>query len=510
MMLSSKQRWSAAGFILIGIAAGIIFSSGFNLTTPGIASKAELPVFVEETREPIEAPASLVQTNRAFTSAAREVLPAVVGVNTMAMVSRSNRYPDLFEFFFRRQQPENREPEMDQQRGLGSGVIVSSDGYILTNHHVIDRADEINVKLADNREFTAEIVGTDPLTEVAVIKIDAKDLPAIRLGDSDKLEVGEWVLAVGNPLYLHNTVTAGIVSALGRGIGIIDGRDESRSGNWGIESFIQTDAAINRGNSGGALVNIQGELVGINTAIASGTGYYTGYGFAIPINLAKRIMRDIIEKGRVVRPWIGISMSGNPVDQKTADYYGLDRPTGVVVQEVVDGSPAEKGGLKPLDLILKIDGQEVDRSNQVQNIVALKNPGDVVKITIKRRKSTRELDIKLAERETEETETGAVSEESISNLGLEVRTLNDDDRRELEYSGEDKGVIVLSAERFSAAWEEGIRRGVLITHIDDESVPTIDEYKRVMARLKPGDVVVFRFKAPGTGDRHAFIRIPEK
>ena len=397
-MWSSKQRWSAAGLIFIGVVAGIIFASNFNLTSKSLASKrpAELPVF-ETTSEAAPALASVQETGKAFTVISKAMLPAVVNIQSTMPGQASGRdsgLPEAFRDFFRFESPQSQ-----PNRGLGSGVIVSKDGYILTNHHVIADAEDIKVTLYDNREFEAELVGTDPLTEVAVIKIEGDDLPVAPLGDSDELEVGEWVLAFGSPLGLNSTVTAGIVSAKSRNINIIQDTERDARGSWAIENFIQTDAAINRGNSGGPLVNMKGQVIGINTAIASGNGYYVGAGFAIPMNLVKRIMSDLIDKGYVVRPWMGVSMSARPLTSNQAEYYGMDRPTGVFVQQVEKDSPADKAGLKGDDIILKVDGREVKASNEVQNLIALRKPEDMVTLTILRRgENSKEIRVKLGQR----------------------------------------------------------------------------------------------------------------
>ena len=510
-MWSSRQRWSAAGLIFIGAVAGIIFASNFNLTSKSLASRPplDLPVF-ETTAEAAPALASVQETGKAFTAISKAMLPAVVNIQSTiegrASGQSDSRIPEAFRDFFRFEQPQSQ-----PNRGLGSGVIVSKDGYILTNHHVIADAEDIKVTLYDNREFTAKLVGTDPLTEVAVIKIEGEDLPAAPLGDSEELEVGEWVLAFGSPLGLNSTVTAGIVSAKSRNINIIrDENTEESGGSWAIENFIQTDAAINRGNSGGPLVNMRGQVIGLNTAIASGNGYYVGAGFAVPINLAKRIMNDLINKGYVVRAWMGVSMSARSLTANQAEYYGMERPTGVFVQEVQEDSPAAKAGLKAEDIILKVDGKEVDASNEVQNYIALKNPDEIVTLTILRRgEKTKELRVKLGQRETGKTQDTQGNEDDFSALGLTVRDLNSTIRQRLDVYANDEGVLVTDVETYSLAFDEGVRQYDLILQIEDKPVQSVRDYRRALRGFDKGQVVVFRMKRSTGQEYQAFIKLPK-
>ena len=276
-----------------------------------------------------------------------------------------------FPFFFKREDgtPRNRQ-------GGGSGVIISKDGYILTNNHVVENAVSVKITLFDKREMDAEVVGTDPLTDLAVVKVEAKDLPEAFLGDSDKVKVGSWVMAIGNPLnYLTSTVTAGIVSAIGRNINIIQD-------NYGIEDFIQTDAAINPGNSGGALVDLNGAVIGINSAIATNgfNASYIGYGFAIPINMAKSVAQDLIENGEVSRGYIGVSIK--EVDAATAKALGLEKPMGIMIQNVVEDGAASKEDIVAGDVILKVDGREVNKPNELQSYIARKRAGNNVELLI--------------------------------------------------------------------------------------------------------------------------------
>lgn len=513
-MWSAKTKvWSTAGLIFIGVVVGIIFASNFNWIPQGFATRSSnAPVILGTQDSAPEAILQLQNTGKAFTAVSKEVLPTVVSISTSKIIQRSSRdeefwSPLLRDFFGR--EFRLRQPETQRQQGLGSGVIVSKDGYILTNHHVIGSADDIKVTLYDNQTFEAELVGTDPLTEVAVIKIDGDDLPVARLGNSEDLEIGEWVLAVGNPLYLTSTVTAGIVSAKGRAIGIIrDANADESEGSYAIENFIQTDAAINPGNSGGALVNLRAEVVGINTAIATRTGYYQGYGFAVPINLAQKIMKDLINQGYVTRAWLGIGM--NQVTEAMAERFNLDRPKGVLIGQVIDDSPAKKAGLKPLDVLLKLDGKQINQSNEVQNAIALKNPGDIVSLTILRDGVEKTVRVKLGQRDTGRELTKEKTEEDLPKLGLTVQTLTDEIRSGLrhDYYDDEEGVIVTDVERYSVAFDAGIRQEDLIVRIEDIRIGSVSEYKKALRKFDKGQVVIFHLKRRST-EFPAFVKLPE-
>jgi serine protease Do len=509
----SKQRkiWSIAGFILIGILVGVLLTANFGWTPKGFAAKHGLPALGSQ-EGPSDALLQMQNTSKAFTIVSKEVLPTVVSVYTTKVIKRSkiqDNIPPLFRDFFGRDF-QFQEPNDIPLQGLGSGVIVSKDGYILTNNHVVREADEIKVKLYDKRQFEAKVVSADPLTDVAVIKIEGKDLPIARLGDSDALEIGEWVLAVGNPLELNSTVTAGIVSAKGRAIGILQDQDEERSskkGSYAIENFIQTDAAINPGNSGGALVNLMAEVIGINTAIATQTGGYIGYGFAIPINLARRVMSDLIEKGYVTRAWLGIAMKN--VDDAVAQRFSMNTPRGVYVEDVMDDSPAQKAGLKSLDIILKIDGHEMSSSNEVQNFIAMKKPGETVTLSLLRNGKPTEIAVKLGQRETGKSGGKTLAEEEdIPKLGLTVQTLNEVLKAQFEEYKSDHGVVVTNVDPSSSAFNAGIRKGDLITRIEETPVQSITDYKKAVKSFDKGKVVIFRVKR-GDNEFHAFVKLPK-
>lgn len=510
MLSRQTKRWSTAGLIFIGVVVGLIFASNFNWTPSGFASRNRAnPPATLNLETPAEVDSGILDlqsTGKAFTAVSKEILPTVVSIATEKVVktSRGGEMFGPFREFFDRQAPE----EEQTVRGLGSGVLVSSEGYILTNHHVVEGADDLQVGLYDNRTYAAKLIGTDPLTEVAVIKIVGADLPVARLGNSERMEVGEWVLAVGNPLGLNSSVTAGIVSAKGRSIGIIrDTGNREEAGSYAIENFIQTDAAINRGNSGGALVNLHGEVIGINTAIASNTGYYQGYGFAIPINLAKKIMNDLIDKGYVTRAWLGIGM--NNVTPNMAKYYKLDKRQGVFVQSVVENSPAQKAGIKAADIILSLNGKTVKQSNEIQNTIALMNPGETITLKVLREEGEKTIKVKLGQRDTGKPEAvQSTPDEDLPKLGLEVTNLTDDILNEIEdYRGLD-GVLVTRVSQNGAASNEGLRRGHLIQRIGDMEIKSVADYKRAIRKSKKGEVVLFYVLAQNV-HYHAFIQMPE-
>ncbi|HMG17639.1 MAG TPA: trypsin-like peptidase domain-containing protein, partial [Gemmatimonadales bacterium] len=368
----------------MAFALGLAFASAFRLPSRGEAAVRSV---LQDTSRPIPQAKAAVDLGQAFASVAEHVKPAVVFIKSERRERvTSRRLPPGFEDFF--QSP--RRPQVEQ--GSGSGFIVSQDGYILTNNHVVQGADRVTVRLYDNREFSAKTIGTDPSTDVAVIKIQTTGLPTVRLGDADSTAIGNWVLAIGNPLgeAFTFTVTAGIVSAKGR---LLSGLNQSR---YAIQDFIQTDAAINPGNSGGPLVNVRGEVIGINSAIASETGLYSGYGFAIPINLARTVMTQLIATGHVERAVMGVSIKD--ATQEDAEAVGLSTIRGVVVRDYTsDDSPARRSGIQQGDVIVAVEGQPVQSVPQLQQRVGFKKPGDVVRVTFVRSKGQQQtVSVRLA------------------------------------------------------------------------------------------------------------------
>ena len=425
---------------------------------------------------------SLKETGVAFRSVARKISPAVVFIKSESEVKQEadsgmpfpHNSPfgdDFFQRFFgspyqqRPNQP-NMPHHKRRQVGQGSGFLISPDGYILTNNHVVGESDRVSVQLLDGREYRAEIIGTDPGSDLAVIRVDETDLPFLRLGDSEKLEVGDWVLAVGNPFGLSHTLTAGIVSAKGRsGIGLND-----------YEDFIQTDAAINPGNSGGPLVNLDGEVVGINSAIFSRSGGYMGIGFAIPVNMAKNVRDQLIENGEVRRGRLGVYIQDLTPD--LADSFDLKSTQGVLVSQVLEGSPAEDAGMKSGDVVVKIDGDPVDDASSLRNRVSLTAPGTEVRLSIIRNGEAREVEVVLAALDSEMAGQPQKTAE-VANSGLSLRQLTPALAEQLGYEEED-GVLVAAVEPGSLADRAGIQRGSLILEINQHQVSSVDEARRLL------------------------------
>jgi serine protease Do len=411
------------------------------------------------------------------------VRPAVVNISTTRTVKvRENINPFFDDPFLRRFFGDQfRTPKERKAANLGSGVIIDSGGYILTANHVIHGAEEIRVTLSDKREFKGTIVGTDVMTDIGVIKIDAENLPTIQLGNSDKLRVGETVLAIGSPYGLSQTVTMGIVSAVGRAnVGIAD-----------YEDFIQTDAAINPGNSGGALVNVKGELVGINTAIFSTSGGYQGIGFAVPINMAKSVMESLIREGKVIRGWLGITIQS--LTPELAEQFNIKDERGVLVGDVVEGSPAEKAGLERGDVIIEYDGKKVEEPNQLRNMVANTPPGREVEIKIIRgdQKETKKLVITELPADMQKPSKGEY--DNLLN-GVTVNDLTPDIYRSFNIPKKIRGVIIAKIESDSPA-DAVLNEGDVIREINRNPITNTKEYENVVSKIKPGqDIMLLIFR----------------
>ena len=432
---------------------------------------------------------TLRQMGKAFAKIAEKASPAVVGLKAQKAITRD--YPtmrerpfgqpfdpfedDFFDFFFRRPLPRQRTPQRKhQQTAQGSGFIISPEGYILTNNHLAENANKITVNLADGRELEATIIGTDPESDIAVIKIDANDLPTLELADSDALEVGEWVLAIGNPFGLSHTVTAGIVSAKGRsGFRLAE-----------YEDFIQTDAAINPGNSGGPLLNLDGKVVGINTAIVTGHLAYrgnVGIGFAIPINMAKAIYDQLVESGKVVRGFLGVSIQD--LTPEFAEGFGLEKDTkGVLTPEVYEGSAAEKAGLKHNDIIVEFNGEPVEKAKVLQKRVAMLKPSTKVEVVVLRNGKRKTLTVKLSERPPKE-EIARARTEILEDLGFSVQNLTDELAERIGYEGL-TGVVVTNVEPSSEAARRRIMRGMLIMEVNQKQVKDTKDFNRAIEKAK--------------------------
>jgi len=520
MAISKRNASLLVLAVFLGIIAGLIISANFDFIFKGFASNEKpvekvistdndsganaetTPLYTNSGNSDID---DLLQLEKAYIQVAEQVKPWVVTI-TSAKIMRYryyNPWEDFFDFFGQRDRRRDQDQDQEQefrQEGLGSGVVISQDGYILTNNHVVQEADEIRVITMDNREFTAKLIGRDEKTDVAVVKIDDENLPYARLGDSDKIKVGQIVMAIGNPFsqQLQLTVTEGIISAKGR----------SNIGLSNYEDFIQTTAAINPGNSGGALVNLKGELIGVNTAIVSRSGGFNGIGFAIPINMASRVMDMLIDKGYVVRGYLGVVPQ--TVDEEMAQALGLDESQGALIASVESGTPADKAGLKEQDVVLEIDGRKVVDDNDFRLRVAEYNPGDKVNLKVVRNGEIKNITVTLTER-PDDRPPQQLSEKETEKLGIRVANLTTDRARRYGFEDEE-GVIVTDVKQGSSAYRKGVREGDLITSVNREEVTSVREYDQIMDKLKAGDVVLLRLKKrlrDSVNTYYVTIRIPK-
>lgn len=488
-----NQNWKSLA--LVGLISSVVtvggvkFLGGLDDTRDVIFKEAETPSMARFTSGGLPGNAAIAD----FTYAAEISTPAVVHIKASATRQSQQRGMDIFDLFGE-DFGMRRGGGPQKQESSGSGVIVSSDGYIVTNNHVVEGAEELEVILSNKRTFKAKVIGTDPSTDIAVIQIPAKDLPSLAFGSSDAIKVGEWVVAVGNPFNLASTVTAGIVSAKGRGIGILgqqrndgrDGRQFSR-GDTPLESFIQTDAVVNPGNSGGALVNLKGELIGINTAIASPTGSYAGYAFAVPSSLVKKVSSDIIKFGGVQRGYIGIIPE--ELDSKKAEQYDVKVANGIYVQGFGESSSAAKdAGLKVGDVITKVDGIDVDSDPKFRELVARKRPGESVTLTINRNGTVKDYAVMLRNREggkdiikTEEVDI------ALGSLGAQFGDLNPRELQRLQRANIAGGVKVNGMEAGKLA-RVGVEEGFIITKVNDKPVRSVNELKAALAGKKGSKV----------------------
>ncbi len=477
-----RVKESLGTFLGMAVLGTALVGSYVTLTT----SHASSSPAVSDSHQ-ISGPVGLPMSG--FTEVAKAVTPAVVNITTSGVekIADSGNSRDRMEEFFgspwgpfgpRRFGPP-MEPRERRDGGQGSGVIVAPDGYVLTNNHVIAGARTVTVTLPDKREFKGRIVGTDPKTDIAVIKIDGSNLPTIPWGDSSKLQVGEYVLAIGNPFGLNSTVTLGIVSALGRG----------RMGITQYEDFIQTDAAINPGNSGGALVNTRGELVGINTAIFSQTGGYQGVGFAVPTTMSKPIYESLIKTGKVVRGYLGVGIQDLTPD--LAKSFGVSDGKGAVVTEVKEEGPADRGGLKQGDVITMFQGAAIDDAVALQRAVTRTPVGSNATVTVIRDGRKKDLTVSVGElpdsTQVAKAETGGTDHPLA---GLAVQDLDRNTAQELGLKGKLQGVVVMSVEPDSSAERAGLMPGDVIREINKQPVTSAKDYDRVAADLKKGEQVL--------------------
>jgi Do/DeqQ family serine protease len=449
--------------------------------------------------EPVDSQSVLRALEDAFVSVADRVTPAVVNVSVKAKrvapegesPEREERFreffgPEFFERFFRRRQPR------EDVRSSGSGVIVDSQGYILTNNHVVENAESVEVRLSDDRKFKASTVGRDPKTDLAVLKIEAPagSLPVALLGDSDKLRAGQWAIAIGNPFGLDRTVTIGHISATGR----------TQVGVATYEAFIQTDASINPGNSGGPLLNIEGKVIGINTAIVSSG---QGIGFSIPINMAREIMTQLISKGRVVRGWLGIVIQ--ELTPELAAGFGVNKDSGVLVAEVMSDSPAESAGVKAGDIIVEFNGAPIKSVTDLQKRVAAVEPGRATPLVVIRDKVSTPLSVKIGEQPSDDAAAAAPAEET---LGLTVEPLTPEAMQRFKLTAR-SGVVVTDVAPGSSGEQAGIRAGDAILEIDRQPVKDIDGFRRIMASVKPGEPVPVYLQRGGGRNEYVVLSVPE-
>jgi serine protease Do len=486
MFLKTKVSYGIRGLIKKVVIAGMMLAIGWGGWTSAFAGDAGI------SQESVDI---LTKINRATAEIVESVRPAVVNISTTRTVKIQENLSPFFEdpFFRKFFGDRSRAPKERKTASLGSGVIVGSGGYILTANHVIQGAEEIKVTLYDKREFKGKIIGSDAMTDIGVIKIEADNLPTIKMGDSNKLRVGEKAFAIGSPYGLSQTVTMGIVSAVGRAnVGIAD-----------YEDFIQTDAAINPGNSGGALVNVRGELVGINTAIFSTSGGYQGIGFAVPTSMAKAVMDSLISKGKVVRGWLGVTIQN--LTPELAKQFQLKEEKGVLIGDVVEGSPAEKGGLRRGDVIMEFEGKKIEDPNQLKNMVASLEIGKEVKIKIIRENKTEIKKVTVSELPLEAQKA---SKGEYDNLlkGVTVQDLTPEISAKFNLPKNVKGVIVTDVDEESPS-ASVLTQGDIIQEINRLKITNAKEYGKVVSAIKPGqDILLLIFR----GGSSAYITLSNK
>ena len=456
-----KKGASNVGFAFLGAIIAFLLFSQFNKVEKTVLPAENRPVQLSSyTPAPPVLPQGQLPD---LTQAAEKSVSAVVHITTKTKNNYLSGGNDIFEYFFGPRGNNRQEPQYSM--AAGSGVIISEDGYIVTNNHVVDGAEDIEVILNDNRKFNAKVIGRDSNTDIALVKIEAKNLTVLSWGDSEALKLGEWVLAVGNPFNLTSTVTAGIVSAKSRSIGIM-------SGQMPMESFIQTDAAVNPGNSGGALVNSRGELVGINTAIASRTGSYSGYSFAIPASIVHKVVEDLRKYGEVQRALLGVSIKD--VNDELAKENKLDRTEGVFVDGITSGGAAQNVGIKKGDVIVAVNATKVSSVSQLQEQIGKHRPGDQVAVTIRRDGSEKIFNVTLKNTKG----STSIVKENFSLLGAEFGDISDKDKERLNI---DQGVQVLKITSGKMK-NAGVRPGFIITDVNKISVGNTEDIKRVISQ----------------------------
>ncbi len=493
------RKLAVPGLLAAGIGAGATVAGVMKDPVPDALAQQAAPAVYTPSAAAPGSPAAL---STAFRAASHAAIDAVVQVRVQTAartVSQGDPYGGTpFEGMFG-----GGQMRVPPQAGSGSGFIISADGYIVTNNHVVDNTSRVTVVLNDKREFDARIVGRDPNTDIAVLKIDGRGLPTVRLGDSDGLDTGDWVLALGYPLELGQTTTAGIVSAKGRSIGIMSRDAESTGATAPLEHYIQTDAAINPGNSGGPLVDLQGSVVGVNSAIASPTGYYSGYGFAVPINLARRVAGDLIRYGVVHRPMMGVQI--RDVTSADAEVFGLPSPDGAVVASEPSGA-ARQAGLRMGDVIVALDGRAVRNRGDLMETVMRKEPGDEIRVDYVRYGARRsaslrltQMDLRPARDDAEKAASAADADRDAvtERVGVAVTQLTPSIAQQLRLQGA-QGVVVTGVDRMGPAAGQ-LARGMVIEKVNGRTVASVAEWRQAIAALRPGQVVSITARLPEDG-----------
>ncbi len=529
--LRSKINVVLTAVVAFGVGIGV--ASGLHLTPESYAASGNGHIDVQNGAPPeLKAQLQDATFQDGFAAVARAVSPGVVTIQVEEQPSAQQgmRIPNPFRDFFGNPD-ERQQPDTVYQEASGSGFIISPDGYIVTNNHVVENAQTITVILADQRTFkNVKLVGRDPTTDVALLKIDAKDLHPVPLGDSDSTQVGDWVLAIGSPGFpgagiLRSTVTAGIVSAKNRSIGILAQRFQQQRGQDGrqqavnptIEDFIQTDAVINRGNSGGPLVNARGEAVGMNTAIMSATGYYQGYGFAVPIDLVRSVVDDLIKYGKVRRPVLGVLV--NAVSPEDAKYYGLNSIHGAKVEDFSgQDSPAKKAGIEAGDIIVSVNGEPIQSVPDLQTKIRKYEPGQKVEVEVVHRAAGHKratLEITLGEASTPSgtTSESASSAETDNPLGIQVEEISADVRQQLQMPDNVQGVMVTD-DSPRGALDQALSahaRGTIIQDINGTTIRSVSDYDQAIKSLKPGQVANIKLYSPRSGQQtFVTVEVPQK
>ncbi len=505
--------------VVLLLGAGAFFGRSLNSLWCTSAQNLNLGPTV---KPEIAVPQAVMNLQDAFVIIADQLKPTVVNISTTQIVKQEyqpyefffgNPFDNFFDDFFNGQPPNQQRPKTQKKylerklSGTGSGVIISADGYILTNNHVIGGANEIEVTLSDERKFKGKIIGQDAKTDLAIIKIPANKLPAAMLGDSDRIRVGDWAIAIGSPFGLEQTVTVGIISAR---------RQSLTVDNQQLREMIQTDAAINQGNSGGPLINIKGEVIGINTAIYTPTGGFVGVGFATPINKAKAILGQLIEKGKVVRGWLGVEI--RPVDEAVAKQFGLKEARGVLLNNVMKDAPAERAGLKRGDIIIEYNGKPVKDTMGLQDLVAQTEPKKKAKVKVWRNNKEELFDLVVGEMPAEAKEggkslvqeqDGAPGTDQVSKewLGMKVKPLTKEIAAQLGVESTEKGVVIIELSPGSKAESAGLQEKDLIRSINRQAITTIKEFEKITAAAKLSDGIVFDINRQG---RLIYLTIQEK